>query len=105
MKAVCLILVCAVGAGCYPESDIQPESLRTPADCGSRERIDLQVKKQAQLDFASIGKNCAFFDIQTFVQNPQETVWKACCSDQAFQYAYYPAKCVTRKTQGPFSCR
>jgi len=94
-----------LSVGCHPESDLQPESLRTPTDCGSRERLDLQVKKQAQLDFASIGKTCAEFDIQTFVQNRQETVWKACCSDKAFQYAYYPEKCVVRKINGPFECK
>ncbi len=98
-----LALVCVV-TSCYPESDLQPESLRTPADCGARERIDAQVKNQALIDFASIGKQCEAFAIQTFVQNKQETVWKACCYDKAFTYAYYPAKCVVRKVSGPVDC-
>ena len=64
-----------------------------------------QVKNQALLDFASIGKQCEPFAVQTFVQNKQETVWKACCYDKTFNYAiYYPAKCVVRKVSGPVDC-
>jgi len=98
------LVLLAVFGSCYPESDLQPESLMSPGDCGARERVDAQVRNQALLDFASIGRKCESFAIQTFVQNTQETVWKACCYEKAFNYAYYPAKCVVRKVSGPVDC-
>ena len=103
VRVLTAVLIAALSS-CYPESDLQPESLANPADCGARERIDAQVKNQALLDFASIDKRCEPFAIQTFVQNQQETVWKACCYEKAFHYAYYPAKCVVRKVSGPVEC-
>ncbi len=103
VRVLPLAVIFVLGS-CYPESDLQPESVVTPSDCGARERIDAQVKNQALLDFASVGKRCEPFAIQTFVQNAQETVWKACCYDKAFHYAYYPAKCVVRKVSGPVDC-
>ena len=74
VRVLPLAVIFVLGS-CYPESDLQPESVVTPSDCGARERIDAQVKNQALLDFASVGKRCEPFAIQTFVQNSQETVF------------------------------
>jgi hypothetical protein len=99
-----LALFAAQGS-CTPEAELVADSGVTTSDCGQRERIDGQVKQQAAADFASAGKPCQPYDMQLTSTNPQETLWRVCCAGVAFNYIYFPQKCVVRKASGPGECK
>ena len=99
-----LITAGMLAGSCVPEADLASDGVLT-AECGQRERIDAQVKQQAAADFASAGKPCQPYDMQLSSTNPQETLWRVCCSGVAFNYIYFPQKCVVRKASGPNACK
>ncbi len=98
------ILAAALSSSCVPEADLASDGVLT-AECGQRERIDAQVKQQAAADFAAAGKPCQPYDMQLTTTNPQETLWRVCCSGSSFNYIYFPQKCVVRKASGPNLCK
>ena len=93
-----------IGASCAPESDLVADNTMPVRECGERSRIDEQVKQQAMSDFASAGKQCQPYDLHLSTTNPQETLWRVCCSGVMFNYIYFPQKCVVRKAAGPLTC-
>lgn len=100
-----LLALAAAQGSCVPEAELAGDGGQTTSDCGQRERIDGQVKQQAAADFASAGKPCQPYDMQLTTTNPQETLWRVCCGGVAFNYIYFPQKCVVRKAAGPTACK
>lgn len=98
------ILASTVAGSCVPDADLSSDGVLT-AECGQRERIDAQVKQQAAADFAAAGKPCQPYDMHLTTTNPQETLWRVCCSGFSFNYIYFPQKCVVRKASGPNECK
>lgn len=98
------ILTAALVGSCVPDADLASDGVLT-AECGQRERIDAQVKQQAAADFAAAGKACEPYNMQLTTTNPQETLWRVCCSGVSFNYIYFPQKCVVRKASGPNECK
>lgn len=92
--------------GCHPETDHLPDNTVAQAECGQKVRVDAQVKAQAIADFAAGAdkKRCEPYDVQIYPRNQRETLWHACCAGSAFNYIYYPEKCVVRKAAGPIAC-
>ena len=104
--AAALLLGVGVGAGlgCQPETDHLPDNTVAQVECGQKLRVDAQVKAQAIADFADVKKRCEPYDLQVTPRNQRETLWHACCGGEAFNYIYYPEKCVVRKAAGPVAC-
>ena len=100
-----MLALAGVQSSCNPEAELVADNGLTTSDCGQRSRIDGQVKQQAAADFASAGKPCQPYDMQLTTTNPQETLWRVCCGGTAFNYIYFPQKCVVRKAAGPFECK
>ncbi|HNN96635.1 MAG TPA: hypothetical protein PKI03_30410 [Pseudomonadota bacterium] len=66
--------------------------------CRETGRVDDTVKKEAIAEFKRFGRICELYNLTANAENEQETVWRVCCGEAALTYAYYPGKCVARRT-------
>jgi len=66
--------------------------------CQATGRVDDIVKKESIAEFARFGRSCELYNLSATAENEQETVWRVCCGEAALTYAYYPARCVARRT-------
>jgi hypothetical protein len=74
--------------------------------CLATGRVDDIVKKESIAEFARLGRSCELYNLAATSENEQETVWRVCCGEAALTYAYYPAKCVARRTSnGLIQCQ
>ena len=99
-----LLVTAALFVNCHPETEHLPDNTVAQVECGQKVRVDAQVKAQAIADFADQKKRCELHEMQVYPRNPRETLWHACCGGEAFNYIYYPEKCVVRKAAGPVVC-
>lgn len=74
--------------------------------CKVTGRVDDIVKKESIAEFARLGRSCELYNLTATAENEQETVWRVCCGEAALTYAYYPAKCVARRSSnGLIQCQ
>ena len=74
--------------------------------CQATGRVDDIVKKESIAEFARLGRTCELYNLNATAENEQETVWRVCCGEAALTYAYYPAKCVARRSSnGLIQCQ
>lgn len=103
-RLVSLALPLFLTLSCVPENEQVADNALLQTDCGSHDRIDAQVRRQAVEDFKNLGKPCEQDQIQIFPQNERETLWKACCGPAAINFIYYLQKCVVHRSGGLVQC-
>lgn len=100
--AALLSLTCVVSCA---DKRVVDDTLPT-GPCQATGRVDDIVKKESIAEFARLGRHCELYNLNVTAENEQETVWRVCCGEAALTYAYYPAKCVARRTSnGLIQCQ
>jgi hypothetical protein len=92
--ALAMLLSCL--PACADKQVVDDPSLTGP--CRETGRIDDTVKKEAIAEFKRFGRTCELYNLTATAENEQETLWRVCCGEAALTYAYYPGKCVARRT-------